>query len=392
MRKGIGILLATVCLIILMTAPAARAEFPPAQRPDCLCLAIAIDVSGSMRGHGFDQAKEAIVSLLRELRSCDIFYLIPFAEIRLEGFRGELTAGNRDPVLAEAGAFVEALQPGGQREDIYGHYTNLDEGTDAAMLAVLRESGTRKGIVILVTDGVSDPDPLHRPVDLASLAERIPKEGFSLYLIDLSGRQVRGLEPTRIGEFPASSFPKAPLVVIPLQDAGGLLPLLRQVEEKERPAPPPSLARGSSPLPPPALKKARKDSGWPKALWFLPIPAIVLLAGALALRGRQRQPDPTRERQRLRVRVDHQEAQRYDPPITLTLGSGEEDTLRVAKAKPGELTLKVGAGGEGSFCHNGQQGGLYGSRQFVLSDGTRVDVRLETHARREGSQHRYLAQ
>ncbi len=371
---GKGTLLATGFMVFLLATPAAGGEAQPA-RPDCLTMVINLDVSGSMRAHGFDEAKEAVIRLLHDLRPCDIFYIIPFAETKLEGFRGELTAENRAKVLAEAEAFVRRLRPGGRKGDPYGHYTNLDEGIDAATLALLKEPGTQKGMIVLISDGISDPDPLHQPVDLNKLAERIPKGAFSLYLIDLAGNELPGLERTRIGAFEAASLPKTPLVVIPLEDTDKLLPLLRQVEEQERNAPP---------LPPQPEEKA----GGAKARWLLPVLLVALAAMAFFLKARK-QHEPPRERRVLLVGVDGQE-RRYGLPVKLTIGSSEEDTIRVAKAKPGELKLRVGEGGDGSFRHNGQRGGLYGGRQFTLSNGTKVEVRVEALAKREGPRHRYL--
>lgn len=357
--RSTRVALALAALIIASPA------FAPAldRRPDCLGLAIAIDVSGSTRMHGFDQAREAVIDLLGKLRPCDTFSIIPFAEAKLDLRRWELTAETRDRALGEAAAFVRSLRPGGRKGDRYGHWTNLDEGLDAAMLALLREERTARGVVVLITDGISDPDPNHRPVDLDELARRIPSGPFSLYLIDLSGANVAGLDRAQLSEFAASVKPGRPLVIVPLEAAGMLLDPLSRVEEEERRPPRPEPAR-------PGV-----------ALLGVAVAIGITLGVAAFLWRRQwgshgEATGGRRPRRLLVVRANGNE-RRFGLPVSVTIGGAESDTICVRGARPRELQLEISGGGTGDFRQSGHRGGLYGSRAFTLSNGVSVVARIE---------------
>ena len=82
-----------------------------------------------------------------------------------------------------------------------GRYTNLDEGIDAARLKLMEEPGEAIRTIVLISDGLSDPDPHHGKVKLEELSSRVPKGKFSFYLIDLSGGSYPGFSEMRLGSF-----------------------------------------------------------------------------------------------------------------------------------------------------------------------------------------------
>ncbi len=371
----------TGSLAALLATPGLAAEIPE-RRPDCLNLAVGLDVSGSMRANGFPEAQEALITLLRELRPCDSFTIIPFSETKLPDHRGELTAENRERVLREAEAFVRTLRPGGRKGDSFGHWTNLDEGADAVTLALLRQTSALRGIGCLITDGISDPDPTHPPVDLSKLAERLPKGGFSFYMIDISGAEVRGLEPADLGGTPAWAKSGTPLIVVPLKGGARLLPILRDMEEQER--------KTASAPPPPPEAIPEPSRSWPWALGVIPAVLGAGLIGALALRQRGRAGAAATQTRRLVIALGDGD-RRFEIPIRVTIGSAEGDTIRVPRAKPAELVLRVAKDGTGDFRQGKERGGLYGGRSFTLSAGTTVTVRIEAAARPQQPEHRYAA-
>ena len=370
-------------VVAALLAPAADAQVLD-RRPDCLRVAVALDVSGSMRPH-FREAQDALLELLGSLRPCDRFHVIPFSETKLDGLSRELTADNRAAVLVEAEAFIRGLRPGGRKGDAYGHWTNLDEGVDAATLALLQEDDQRKGMIVLISDGLSDPDPQHRPVDLAELGRRIPQGAVSLYLVDLSGREIPGLEQSQIGPFDVGRLANTPVIVIPLRRVDDLRQLLHELEREGRTAEAqatPEAPAGSVDEAPPAPRPLR-----PRLVWLLPL-LIAVAVGVALLRRRRRETLP--RPRRLLIQMDGQE-RRYGLPVTLTIGGGEGDDVRVRGARDGELRLSVGAQGNGDFRLNGDRGGLFGTRQFTLSTGTIVEARVESAASAARPTHRYVA-
>src|SRR5215813_10448066 len=93
-------IISSFALAATVFTPAAEAQVLN-RRPDCLRVAVPVDVSGSMRPY-FHEAQEALLDLINSLRPCDSFHIIPFSETKLEGLSRELTSENRRSVLAEA--------------------------------------------------------------------------------------------------------------------------------------------------------------------------------------------------------------------------------------------------------------------------------------------------
>src|SRR5437867_1113409 len=325
-------IISALAIAAAVFTPAAEAQVLN-RRPDCLRVAVPVDVSGSMRPY-FREAQDALLDLLNSLRPCDSFHIIPFSETKLEGLSRELTPENRASVLAEAEAFVRRIRPGGRKGDAYGHWTNLDEGVDAATLALLREDDRRNAMIVLISDGLSDPDPQHKPVDLAELGRRVPRGALNLYLVDLSGHEIAGLERDQIGPFDVGRVANAPVVVIPLQRVEDLRLLLQELENQGRAEEvqsaqePPS--GGEREEPPVKLRPLRYG-----LIWLLPlVMAAIIIVAATFLRRRRHTVEEPRRPRRVLIRLDGEE-RRYGLPATLTIGSGERDDIRVRGAKEG---------------------------------------------------------
>ncbi len=152
---------------------------------DTPVVAIGIDISGSMRQHGFKTACAELMKYLHQLKTETHLFIVPFAENDFEPFSATLTPSNRNTVLTEAQAFVNTLRPGGKRGDTWGFKTNIDEGIDACLLLAQGKPGGGKRTVVLISDGISDPDATHEPIDILALARKIPRS-TSIYLVDLS--------------------------------------------------------------------------------------------------------------------------------------------------------------------------------------------------------------
>ena len=98
-----------------------------------------------------------------------------------------------------------------------------------------------EGILNLAEPGRRGRGPL-RPlfagtqcvVDLAELGRRVPRGALNLYLVDLSGHEIAGLERDQIGPFDVGRVANAPVVVIPLQRVEDLRLLLQELENQGR--------------------------------------------------------------------------------------------------------------------------------------------------------------
>jgi uncharacterized protein with von Willebrand factor type A (vWA) domain len=127
-----------------------------------------IDTSGSMRSHGFEDAKKVLIQEIQEAEQGTIIYVINF-DIN-DHLLGRIQIGE-DGAIKEKNALIEKVQ----RLEAKGLYTNLDEPLQAAKALLLEEraSGARK--IIILSDGLSDPSPGHEKVNLQAIAEEIPE-------------------------------------------------------------------------------------------------------------------------------------------------------------------------------------------------------------------------
>lgn len=105
-----------------------------------------LDVSGSMEGKKMLQVKNAIKSILTQLRDIDFFSILHFSDDVTE-WRMEATAATKESLL-EAQAYVDAIQAGGG--------TNIHQGLIRG-LERIKESWSEKVVVqpllIFLTDG-----------------------------------------------------------------------------------------------------------------------------------------------------------------------------------------------------------------------------------------------
>lgn len=162
-----------------------------------------LDTSGSMRGHGFEEAKEALIHRVEAAEPGDVLYVGRFDVS--EALVGRLA-------VAEHGSEQEKQALIDRIEDLEanGEWTNLDLPVKAgkALLLEERAPGTRR--IVILSDGLSDPAPGFEPVDLATMAEILPQRlGVSLYLIGLPG-DIAGLFQVDTGRSPIVHSPDEP--------------------------------------------------------------------------------------------------------------------------------------------------------------------------------------
>lgn len=144
---------------------------------------LSLDTSGSMKLHGFEEAKAAILKTLREIQGPVL--IVGFDVNDYEIWRGTVREENRSGVIEAVTQKLSALSPDGA-------YTHMEEALDCGKVFLLStpESGQRK--LILFSDGINRPaedvDQYHKPVDLSLIAERIIPQnlGFSVYFIGLA--------------------------------------------------------------------------------------------------------------------------------------------------------------------------------------------------------------
>lgn len=101
-----------------------------------------IDRSGSMAGKKIEQARNALKSVLSNLRDEDLFNIVAYDD-RVESFKPELQRYSPQ-VRSDAARFVDNIREGGS--------TNIDSALKAA-LAMVRDS-SRPSYVLFMTDGL----------------------------------------------------------------------------------------------------------------------------------------------------------------------------------------------------------------------------------------------
>lgn len=299
-------------------------------------IAFVFDVSGSMRKHGFNRAKEELVEYLRSLPEGTHFWIIPFSENEIEAFEGELTKTNRDAVLKEAESFIEGLEAGGKKGYSYGFFTNIDEGVDAGKLAVLQQPGPGRRSVVLISDGISEPDAYHRPVDVQKLAKKIP-DSVHLYLIDLAGDggQLPASWKTSIGSVKGFQAPQSTVVLIPvaadnLKEMLSQLPVAKKAPTKPKERQKPKVVSEAKPKPtvlseakPPQPKVEPEPFPWrqllPWILVFLAAIGAIYLIFITAQKVKERRHQMEKLRREKEAIVKRRTSRKVNQTLTLSI-------------------------------------------------------------------------
>jgi len=124
---------------LLLASPEVKSE---ASKPIDKTVVFVVDRSGSMSGKKFEQAREALKYVIRQLNSGDTFNIVAY-DSSVESFRPELQRADEDSKKAALG-FVEGLFAGGS--------TNIDGALQTA-LGMLQDS-SRPSYVLFLTDGL----------------------------------------------------------------------------------------------------------------------------------------------------------------------------------------------------------------------------------------------
>lgn len=369
-----------------------------AQEPMPMYIALVLDVSGSMSTHGFDRAKEYVTEQLSKVYQGNISYLIPFAENARE--KQIVRMSYEDTKSLKADAIEKQVMS--LRAD--GKYTNFNEGINTAKLKLLEELGEAQRSIVLITDGISDPDPYHNSVNLGELAKRIPKDKFSFYIIDLSNGKYPGFSTKAIGKYLGYSDPGNNLTVFPVNEAGKIKGLLSELGTQKQVKPDTDESN-----------KQEKEINWRKllAIAIFGIVSIIIMALILAddrkrdrqqklgkpilFEGAEVSPPASEEKETdtpkrkepkmVYIKVGDTE-NRFGVPVKLTIGGGKSDDFRVDGALDHELAIYV-AGDRQGFIHKKgvigkDKGQIYGSRSFSLKNGVSVSVKLESEKKASG--------
>jgi len=124
---------------LLLASPRVNA---PDARPSPKTVVFVIDRSGSMAGKKIEQAKNALLTVLNNLRDDDMFNIVAYDD-RVEPFRPELQRFS-SAARAEAERFVANIHEGGS--------TNIDGALKSALAMIPDDS--RPGYVLFLTDGL----------------------------------------------------------------------------------------------------------------------------------------------------------------------------------------------------------------------------------------------
>jgi hypothetical protein len=137
-----------------------------------------LDISGSMKKHGFENAKDVLVEHINATKPGDVIYVIAFHSN--DYLIGRLAVGENNNKDREV--LINRIQ--GLKAD--GLYTNIDEPLQAAKAFLLEERAPGKRRIVVLSDGISDPSPDHESVNLKTIAEIIPQAlGWNVYLVGL---------------------------------------------------------------------------------------------------------------------------------------------------------------------------------------------------------------
>lgn len=172
-----------------------------------------LDISASMNKDGqFESAKSVLIREVENGRQGDTLYIGAFDTN--DYVIGKLT-------VDESGSSEEKQRIVGQIKKLRarGLWTNLDEPIRESKALLLEERSPGARRIVLLSDGLSDPSPDHKPVDLKGIADMVPQDlGWSLYLIGLSS-DIEGLFQTRAEDSKITFDPQYPHVKgIPLAE------------------------------------------------------------------------------------------------------------------------------------------------------------------------------
>lgn len=144
---------------------------------------LALDTSGSMKTHGFEEAKAAILKTLEDIEGPVL--IVGFDVNDYEIWRGTISDNNRHSSIKSISQKLNLLSPSGQ-------YTHIEEAIDCGKVFLLSTEGNGPRKLIIFSDGINqrgrDVDRYHKPVNLSQVAESIVPQslGFSVYFIGLS--------------------------------------------------------------------------------------------------------------------------------------------------------------------------------------------------------------
>jgi len=399
LAKKLMFLLPALTLMLFMPLASSQAQ---TQGDAQVLISYVIDVSASMKNHGFNEVLEAVISDITYLKEGDIAYIIPFAENEREIMRVEYE-DTKEAKIKAVELFIRNLSANGQ-------FTNLDEGIDAALVKLMDELAKGTRTIILISDCASDPDPYHATIKLDNLSGRIPR-GLRLYLIDLSNsdRRYPGFLSMRIGAFSGFTKPGTDMTIFPLKDAVNLKELLSELRKQAE------LHKPSKQSP--VKSREEPSSEWDYSIFLpyaIPLIFLILLAIAILLLLKRRaiklrpllfegaeidteeeketESENSKKINMFYVRVGDVE-KRFGPPVMLTVGGSRRDDFVVRGARRRELSLLISEDKQYFWQRKGlmrrEKGSIFSSRSFLLMNGTPVSVNLESD---EKPLHRYLKQ
>lgn len=146
-------------------------------------LVFCLDTSGSMNElRKIEAAKAGLIQQIEQAQPGDAISAIAFDTNDYAIGQAEIGEDGSPELKKGLIAKVAALKARGK-------FTNIDECVDAARSSLVFDrspnaGGARK--IIVLTDGISDPSPDHRRMDLRAISEMIPQEpGWGLYIVGL---------------------------------------------------------------------------------------------------------------------------------------------------------------------------------------------------------------
>ena len=364
--------------------------------------AYVLDTSGSMTKHGFGEVKDAVLYDIKQIGGRDVGYIVPFAENEGKIMRVERKAKNSSG-MASVESFLGSLTADGQ-------YTNLDEGIDAAKLELMQETGEGIRTIVLISDGVSEPDAHHTQVKLEELVRRIP-EGFRFYLVDLANNTYSGFSVRKVGRFSGLYRDDMNVTVFPLDKPSDIGELFRELREQD-------FGYENTVVENDTESMKHAESQWdfstlkPHAipLVLLTLVLVPMILVILKRRTGKHSP-PMFERVEIDTEEDEEEPEelekpevsdifyikvgdverRFGIPVTLSVGGGKGDDFMVKGAMSKELTIQVDNDGQRfrqrKDLMRSEKGRIFGSRAFSLRNGIPVSVKLESEGK---TLHRYL--